>query len=382
MTNFLSTTSAFESEQLVGIEAPFGVRLLAYYLPQFHRTPENDAWHGQGFTEWTRVKAAEPLFECHNQPRIPHQDIGYYELTSIEVLELQARMMRVSGLSGAIFYHYRFGGGKKLLEAPARMLSENPDVDMPFCFAWCNENWTKRWDGGNHSILMEQVYSNEDASEFISEFLDYANDERYIKVDDRPVLIIYRPHLIPDIKSYIEIWKFECAARGAKFPYLVASETWGKSTSTKFLEFFDAVSEKPLYNYPDLDYLPTPDIDFHKGSHEGMVKDYSDVAHHYMNFPSCASNKVIPSISPSWDVTPRHGSKSLILVDAAPKVFGEWLRHCISRTRSLPQPERFVFINAWNEWAEGTYLEPDETIGYGYLNELARSTLFLQKVEK
>ena len=195
------------------------IKVLAYYLPQFHPIPENDEWHGKGFTEWTKVRAANPLFEGHFQQHIPHEDTGYYLLDSADTLRKQAEQMRCAGVYGQVFYHYWFTG-KLILEEPARMLLATPDVDMPFCFCWANENWTRRWDGNESEILLGQNYSAEDARAFIQYLIPFFKDPRYIRVDGRPMLSIYRPSSIPNAREYLDIWAQECAAHGIERPYV------------------------------------------------------------------------------------------------------------------------------------------------------------------
>ncbi len=189
------------------------IRVLSYYLPQFHPIPENDLWHGAGFTEWTKVRAANPLFVGHYQQHIPHSDIGYYRLDSAEVLRRQSDMMRKAGIHGQVFYHYWFSG-KLILEHPARMLLENPSIDMPFCFCWANENWTRRWDGNEDDVLLKQTYSADDARAFIRYLIPFFRDARYLTVDGRPLLFVYRPTNIPDIGEYLDAWAAECEAAG------------------------------------------------------------------------------------------------------------------------------------------------------------------------
>lgn len=202
------------------------VRILSYYLPQFHPIPENDAWHGEGFTEWTKVRAANPLFIGHYQQHIPHPDIGYYLLETADTLRMQASLMRKAGIHGQIFYHYWFSG-QLILENPAQMLLEAQDIDMPFCFCWANENWTRRWDGNEQDILLQQDYSAEDARAFIRYLLPFFRDPRHIRIDDRPVLFVYRPVSMPDPGLYISIWAEECRSAGLNPPYVVAVLTRG-----------------------------------------------------------------------------------------------------------------------------------------------------------
>lgn len=341
-------------------------KLLAYYLPQFHQIPENDEWHGEGFTEWVKVKQSKPLFDGHRQPREPHEDIGYYDLSSPDVLPSQAKMAREFGIDGFIFYHYWFGEGKMILEKPAQDLLRDESIEIDFCFAWCNENWTRRWDGGNNQILLEQTYVLREYSEFVSYLVPFIRDKRYIRVNNRPVLIIYRPHLVPDLSQLLAFISAEFASYDLPKPYLVASNTWGENNFD--YSAFDALSEKPLYDFPQLSYLKPPEISGGVEPHQGFIFKYADVVRHYMDNPLLASVPVNPSCSPGWDVSPRHGTSALILLNESPEQFRVWLRDCIERVSlTNPPDEQFVFINAWNEWAEGAYLEPDIDFGYEYL---------------
>jgi O-antigen biosynthesis protein len=341
-------------------------KLLAYYLPQFHQIPENDQWHGTGFTEWVKVKGSGPLFDGHRQPRVPHEDIGYYDLSDPITLVNQATMAKNHEVDGLIFYHYWFGSGKMILEKPARDFLDNKSIEIEFCFAWCNENWTRRWDGGNNQILLEQTYFLHEYAEFVSYLVPFMKDPRYVTIKGRPLLIIYRPHLVPDLTTLMTFITDEFAKHGVDKPYFVASRTWGENDFD--YAAFDALSEKPLYDFPQLNYLTQPEIFGEREPHKGYIFEYADVVKHYVEHPLTSYLPVMPSCSPGWDVSPRHGSSALILVNESPEGFRVWLRDCIERV-SLTNPldEQFVFINAWNEWAEGAYLEPDTETGYAYL---------------
>lgn len=345
-------------------------KLLAYYLPQFHRTWQNDKWHGEGFTEWTKVKAAQPLFAAHRQPREPAKEIGYYDLEEPGVLRTQVKLASENGLDGFIFYHYWFGRGEMVLEKPAQDFLADEKIDFDFCFAWCNENWTRRWDGGNNEILLEQKYVLEEYLEFVEYLVPFLKDRRYIQVQGRPVLIVYRPHLIPNISDLVAFLSQAFHDYGLPKPYLVASKTW---PGTDFdYSLFDAISEKPLYNFPELSYLPQPEVEIAGSPHAGYIFEYRDVVSHYISNPESSSLPVHTSCSPGWDVTPRHGKSALILVNENPEDFQIWLRNCMERVcMTNPPGERLVFINAWNEWAEGAYLEPDSFHGSAFLHAVA-----------
>lgn len=347
------------------------IKVLAYYLPQFHPTPENDAWHGKDFTEWTKVRAANPLFQGHYQQHIPHPDVGYYHLDSPEQLALQAQMMRRAGVHGMIFYHYWFSG-RLILEMPAQMLLANPDIDMPFSFCWANENWTRRWDGNESEILLGQVYSPDDALEFIRYLIPFFKDQRYIKVDGRPVLFIYRPSAIEHVDDYLRIWREECAVNGVQSPYVVATLTRGAISPAHY--GMDAAVERPLQDWtggavadmrPQLrPYWPL----------NGSVLDYGEVADHYMHKQQVNDCVLFRSLVPTWDNTARYGSEALALHRFTTPKFQEWLEHLIDYSvRELEEDRRFIVVNAWNEWAEGAHLEPDMRFGYGYLNSIGRA---------
>lgn len=347
------------------------IKILSYYLPQFHPIPENDLWHGPGFTEWTKVKAAQPLFKGHYQQHIPHPDIGYYFLDSVQVLHQQAEMMKKHGVFGQIFYHYWFSG-KLILEKPAQMLLHNPEVDMPYCFCWANENWTRRWDGNEKEILLGQNYSAQDAKDFIQYLIPFFKDPRHIRIDDRPVLYIYRPTSIPNVTEYIRIWEAECFAAGLKKPYIVAVLTRGATDPDHFK--MDAAVERVLHDWTD---GGVPEIKQNLNAYEpllGSVLSYNAVADFYKKKTDIKSFTYFRSLVPMWDNTARYAKDAIMLHESNPEKFQDWLEQTISYTKkTLPLDRQFIVINAWNEWAEGAHLEPDTRHGYGYLNAIGRA---------
>lgn len=346
-------------------------KILAYYLPQFHPIPENDEWHGKGFTEWTKVRAANPLFNGHYQQHIPHSDIGYYLLDTPETLRKQADLMKKSGVYGQVFYHYWFGG-KLILERPAQLLLETGDIEMPFCFCWANENWTRRWDGNESEILLGQNYSAQDAAAFIDYLMPFFKDERYIKIDERPVLFVYRPSSIENHTEYLKIWEEKCTAEGLKKPYVVAVLTRG-ATNPRDYEM-DAGVERILHDWTD---GAVPELKHNLATYENMngsVLAYSAVADFYRNQTERKPFTYFRSLAPMWDNTARYGPQALLLHGSTPKLFQDWLEDSITYTVSnLPSDRRFILINAWNEWAEGAHLEPDTRYGYSYLNSIGRA---------
>lgn len=347
------------------------MKLLAYYLPQFHVIPENDEWHGIGFTEWTKVRSANPLFRGHFQQRIPHPDVGYYLIDDGAVLRRQAADMKKAGVHGQVFYHYWFGG-KTILEKPAQILLENTDIEMPFCFCWANENWTRRWDGSEDQILLQQEYSADDARSFVRYLLPFFRDARYITVDSRPVLIIYRPTLIPIMSTYLEIWRDECEAVGMERPYVVATLAAGATDPRDF--GLDAGAERVLYDWTNGKVSDmTPQVQAYTPL-RGRVFSYDRIKDHYMAQPIETAFTCFRSLVPHWDNTARYGAGAHLLHGSTPPMFQEWLELLIAQTRqALPPDRRFIFVNAWNEWAEGAYLEADTRYGYAYLNAIGRA---------
>ncbi len=347
------------------------IKVLAYYLPQFHPIPENDLWHGKGFTEWSKVRTANPLFEGHYQQHIPHPDIGYYLLDSPATLRRQAEQMHKSGVYGQVFYHYWFGG-KLILEEPAQLLLDTPDIGMPFCFCWANENWTKKWDGNEDEILLKQEYSAEDAQAFIRYLIPFMQDPRYLKIEDRPMLFVYRPASIPNAQEYLDIWEKECVSAGLERPYLVAVLTRGVTSPTDF--GMDAGVERVLHDWTSGSVAEINNDLQQYWPLNGSVLPYAEVAQYYMNQTEAKDFTYFRSTVPIWDNTARYGSEAYLLHGSTPQRFQEWMASSITYTQAnLPRDRRFVLVNAWNEWAEGAHLEPDTRYGYSYLNSVGRA---------
>lgn len=347
------------------------IKVLSYYLPQFHPIPENDAWHGQGFTEWTKVRAANPLFVGHYQQHIPHPDLGYYLLDGPDTLRKQADLMHQAGVHGQVFYHYWFGG-KLILEDPARTLLAHPDIDMPFCFCWANENWTRRWDGNESEILLAQNYSADDARAFIRYLIPFFKDPRHLRVENRPVLFVYRPSSIPEPQTYLNAWAEVCRAEGLEPPYVVAVLTRGATHPADF--GMDAGVERVLHDWtaggaPEIKGSLTPYAPIN-----GSVLSYEDVARHYCHQTAQPDFTYFRSLVPIWDNTARYGSEAYVVHGSTPERFQAWMEHLIQHAQqTLPEDRRFILVNAWNEWAEGAHLEPDSRYGYSYLNAVGRA---------
>jgi len=361
----------YESALDFSNSAPSDVRALAFYLPQFHPIPENDRWHGKGFTEWTKVRASSPLFVGHYQQHRPHPDIGYYLLDSPEPLKKQAELLRRAGLAGMVFYHYWFSG-HLILEQPAQTLLANSDIDMPFAMCWANENWTRRWDGNNEDVLLEQIYSADDARAFIRYLLPFLRDPRYLCVDGRPILLIYRPADLPDTVDYLAIWNSCCEDAGIEAPYYIGILTRGAHDPVAL--GMDAGLERVLHDWGG-GHIPETmhQLDSYQPLH-GSVLQYEDVADYYEANRPVRDGPVFRSIIPQWDNTPRYGTRANVVHQSTPERYEQWLVHLVAETREhMTGDERLIFINAWNEWAEGAHLEPDTHHGYAYLNATGRA---------
>lgn len=355
------------------------LRAIAFYLPQFHPVPENDEWWGRGFTEWRNVTKAKPLFPGHYQPHLP-ADLGFYDLRLPEVREAQAELAREHGIHGFCYYHYWFNG-RRILERPFDEVLESGKPDFPFCLCWANENWTRVWDGGEKNVLLGQTYSHEDDRAHIQSLLPAFADERYIRVNGKPVFLVYRTGLLPDPKKTAEIWREEARKAGFDDLYLIRVESHGDTTAPATLGFDASVEFAPFngLNVPAegksrtgrmLTKIPLLKPAFEQHN----IYDYRRVAQSMWKRPD-STYKRFPSVTPGWDNTARRSVNATILANPSPDVYREWLSTAVTRACArFHGDERLVFINAWNEWAEGNHLEPCTKWGHAYL-EATRSVL-------
>lgn len=342
------------------------VRAIAFYLPQFHSIPENDAWWGEGFTEWTNVKPAKPQFEGHYQPHIPDDYLGYYSLLDVATQAKQVELAKQYGLEGFCFYLYWFTG-QRLLEKPLDNYLETPSLDLPFCVCWANENWSRRWDGLDDDLLMVQNYSDEDDINFIKNISKYLKDSRYIQINGKPLLIIYRPNLFPDMKATAVRWREWCRYNGVGEIYLAYPQSF--EMVDPIIYGFDAALEFPPNNSnpPDITHSLSP-----------IVKDFEAKAYDWRVFLDRSESYKNPGYTlfrgtcPSWDNTARKKTKGTVFHNSSPSLFKLWLTRAFDDTllRIKNKDEQIVFINAWNEWAEGAHLEPDQRYGYAWLQAL------------
>lgn len=350
------------------------IRLIAIYLPQFHPFPENDEWWGKGFTEWTNVTKARPRFKGHYQPHLP-TDLGFYDLRVPEVREEQARMAKEAGIYGFCYYHYWFNG-KLLMERPLKEVLESGKPDFPFMICWANENWTRAWDGGESHILIKQEYTEADAHDHIKWMIPYLKDSRYIKIDGKPVVAIYRSTIIPDVERMLEIWREEAMKEGLEL-YICRFETFNQSGEQYLKPGFDAAIDFQPHNmhgYRENSSFFAKSVNYisrliSKKNCIPLIFSYPKYVEFISNINS-PTYKQYPCVTPSWDNSPRRKNSFFAFKNSSPSFFGKWLKSVIAKFQPYSKEENLIFINAWNEWAEGNHLEPDQKWGRQYLDEI------------
>lgn len=341
-------------------------RLFAFYLPQFHPIAENNHGHRPGFTEWDNVIKAKPLFKGHYQPRIPGE-LGYYDLRSLDVMHEQIRLANDHGISGFCFYYYYFQG-KKLLYKPIDNYIKS-DIKAPFFFLWANENWTRRWDGGDCELIISQSHSTENDLLFIRELLPIFSDDRYVKIEGKPILMVYKSHLFPDIRRTTELWRDETEKWGFPGLYLVTVDDWTQDPPHPRQLGFDASYEIPSnVTWQQFMVDETKELGLKEGF-EGSIVDYRKFASFHMSRPFPGYKRFRTVMAP-WDNSPRYGLRAIIHVNTDNDAYKLWLSQAMLDTRRRFTPdEQIVFLHSWNEWCEGTYVEPDGRYGRRYLEE-------------
>lgn len=357
------------------------IRPIAIYLPQFHPIPENDEWWGKGFTEWTNVTKAKPRFKGHYQPHLP-ADLGFYDLRLEETRLAQEALAKEYGIYGFCYYHYWFTG-KRLLNEPIDRKIENSKEDLPFMLCWANENWTKAWDGLDREVLISQSYSEKDDIihfEFLCDH--FFKDPRYITHDNKPVFIVYRPKLFPDIKKTLDVWRDVALKKGIGELHLGYMQSWEVSDSPESMGFDFAVEFAPNFSYKETRKVTFALKIKNKIKYELGIKDkVSKIKNRFINYDEYVKNKintefkenVSPGIMPMWDNSPRRKTNAVIFRNSTPEKYGQWLRHIITNFPWNKNKEKFIFINAWNEWAEGNHLEPCQKWGRSYLEETKKA---------
>ncbi|MGD9493693.1 MAG: glycoside hydrolase family 99-like domain-containing protein [Bacteroidales bacterium] len=380
-------------------------RVIAYYLPQFHPIPENDEWWGKGFTEWTNVAKAKPLFKGHYQPKIP-ADLGFYDLRMPEIREAQAQLAREAGIEGFCYWHYWFGEGKQLLEKPFKEVLETGKPDFPFCLGWANEDWTnKSWDNvkkfTKSKVLVKQMYSDADYENHFMYVLKAFKDKRYIKVDNKPLFVIFRPQNIPDVKSFIDLWQRLALKNGLDGIYFV-----GISSN---LRGFNLENGKKKYaltkvsNSATTYYNEILDMGFSAVNSRGTfraemmargmilktiekimqivfkvnklnVYPFKNIIPHLF-VPEDKWLNVHPTLLPNWDRSARSGKFATIYSNSTPELFAKHLDDALNIVSQKDYEHRILFLQSWNEWAEGNFVEPDLKFGRKYIDVLKSKLL-------
>lgn len=341
------------------------VKLIAFYLPQFHPIKENDEWWGKGFTEWANVSKAVPQFIGHYQPRLPGE-LGFYDLRVPEIQKRQIELAVQYGIHGFCVHFYWFNG-RTLLERPLQEFAES--FDFPFCINWANENWTRRWDGLDNEILIAQKHSPEDDIEFIRHISRYLRNKNYIKINSKPLLLLYRPASLPDPKATGERWRKWCLDNGIGEIYLAAVHSFDELDPRTM--GFDAVVEFPPLAFPFKDV--SHQFNIVNPDYKGVISDYKDAAAFFANCNKPPYTK-FRGIIPGWDNEARIPGRGKVLANSTPRAFKHWLKTlCYFTGNNLGPDERLIFMNAWNEWGEGAYLEPDRRYGYAYLQAVAEA---------
>ncbi len=345
-------------------------KLLAYYLPQFHRVAENDAWWGKGFTDWTNLMRASPRFVGHQQPRVP-RDLGFYTLDNPEILRRQIEMAKGAGLEGFIFYTYWFNR-HRLLEKPLEIFMADKTLDFGFCAMWANENWTRRWDGMENQVLIAQEYLESDDEALVASFAEMFADARYIRIEGRPLLMIYRAALVPGARKRIAKWRAMFHETHGETPIIIMAQSLGEDYDPTPYGL-DGAIEFPPHKVSQM----APKIE---ATLEKLDPDFNATVHDYAAFAQTSlalpppDFPLIKTIVPGWDNDPRREGKGLVLHGATPALYEDWLEKLVAYAEKNPfHGERIICVNAWNEWAEGAYLEPDLYSGGAYLNATARA---------
>lgn len=361
-------------------------RALAFYLPQFHPIPENDAWWGKGFTEWTNVVTGRPRFPGHYQPHLP-ADLGFYDLRLEETRVAQAELARAAGIEGFCYYHYWFQG-KRLLGRSLDEMRSSGKPDFPFALCWANESWSRTWSGREHDVLIQQAYSEDDHRAHVHWLAPVLDDPRYIRVDGRPLLLIYRPDAIPELARMVTGWKRHCGDAIGTEPYLVGVRTGFSacSTSAWAAAGIDAVVDFQ----PSRHFFPVAKNSAGKAvslARRLLPERWYDALRNNAWLGRRELNNIVdyrayvagwkahvpepglppyPCVFPSWDNSVRR-TAATIIENHDPAIYSDWLMAAIERVSSRPRDQRLVFLNAWNEWAEGCHLEPDQRHGREFL---------------
>jgi len=349
------------------------IKPIAIYLPQFHPIPENDLWWGKGFTEWTNVCKATPRFKGHYQPHLP-SDLGFYDLRLEETRLAQESLAKEYGIHGFCYYHYWFNS-KKMLQEPIERKLKNPKEDFPFMLCWANENWTRAWDGQDKEVLMFQDYNEEDDIKHMNYLCDtFFKDSRYIRHDGKPVFIVYRPKLFKNINKTLENWRSIARQKGIGDLHLGYMQSFDFTEDPHVLGFDFAVEFQPKFDLNPRSTNELINLYFKlkrklktrkKRNDEDKIIDFKKFTETQIknNFKT----NVSPALTPMWDNSARRKKNAYIFTNSTPEIYGNWLSHIVKNYPWSKNKEKFLFINAWNEWAEGNHLEPCQKWGLQYL---------------
>ncbi len=361
-------------------------KVIAFYLPQFHPTPDNDKWWGKGFTEWTNVGKAKPLFRGHYQPKVP-ADLGYYDLRLPEVREAQAELAKEAGIYGFCYYHYWFGNGKEELELPFNEVLRLGKPDFPFMLCWANESWHKKfWDkdgkGSSVEILIKQTYpGKEDIINHFNYLLHAFKDRRYIKVENKPLFMIYRPDDVANLNILMTTWHELAKEAGFDGIYFIANLSNAETLHNwqKYFDIgFDAINTIRLWvasSYSDGLITKLKNRIRKNLLKEPRRSNYYKIYHCFVA-PEDAYDKVFPTLIPNWDHSPRSGKNGYILYNSTPSLFKKHIAEVLSTVKNKNENENFVFLKSWNEWGEGNYMEPDLKWGKQYIHALRENLLY------
>jgi lipopolysaccharide biosynthesis protein len=355
-------------------------RAVSFYLPQFHPVPENDAWWGPGFTEWTNTAKARPLFRGHVQPHLP-ADLGFYDLRLPEAREAQSALAHEYGVEAFVYWHYWFGGGRRILERPFTEVLASGAPSVKFCLAWANQTWSGIWHGASDRILLEQTYPGpEDERAHFDSLLPAFRDERYLRVDDRPVFYVFRPEELPDAAAFVDRWQAMARAAGLPGLYLVAEVSDLLGAGPRYTDVDAAGFDAGVYMRIPARRGRADVLRMRAGRKLLRRPEVYPHAPDFQPAPAGISDRLLPCVYPNWDNTPRSGRRGLAVTGSTPELFGRHVRQAVATLQDRPADERLLWVKSWNEWAEGNYLEPDLEHGRAWLAALhdglqERSTL-------
>jgi lipopolysaccharide biosynthesis protein len=350
-------------------------KVLAINLPQFHPNPDNDEWWGKGFTEWTNVTKTKPLFEGHYQPQLP-TDLGFYDMRLPETIKEQANLAKEYNIDGFCYYHYWFSG-KRLLNEPIDLILDSKKPDFPFCYFWANETWSRRWMGEEKEVLIKQEYSHDDDRNHANWLMQSFKDERYIKIDGRPIFIIYKPFDLPNPQKTMEIFEEVCKENGLKKPYFIASNSHDMDKNPYELGFDHALNFQPRLQVLSEFMVEGPTLKkFIRNISNGVINSKLRL-YTYKYYKDRIKNLEMkysgfPCVLVGFDNTARRGGNAIVLKDQSVELFEESLIEAKKQALELKDGEKIVFINAWNEWAEGNHLEPCRNFGRQFLEAVKR----------